>query len=184
MTDVVLTHLDLDHAGGLADFPRAAVHVHAAELAAARHRSLVERSRYKPAQWAHHPRWVEHREDGERWHGLEVSVVGEDLLLVPLHGHSRGHSGVAVRRPSGGWFLHAGDAYFHRDELAAPPRCPAGLAAFQTVVQVDGPARRTNQARLRTLHAEHGPASGAADPVTVFSAHDAAEYDALAGTTD
>ena len=35
VTDVVLTHLDLDHAGGLADFPTARVHVHEAELAAA-----------------------------------------------------------------------------------------------------------------------------------------------------
>jgi glyoxylase-like metal-dependent hydrolase (beta-lactamase superfamily II) len=34
---VVLTHLDVDHAGGLADFPQAQVHVHATELAAALH---------------------------------------------------------------------------------------------------------------------------------------------------
>src|SRR5262245_36271461 len=29
---VVLTHMDLDHAGGLSDFPHARVHVHAVEV--------------------------------------------------------------------------------------------------------------------------------------------------------
>lgn len=37
LTDIVLTHLDLDHAGGVADFPHATVHVHAPEYDAARH---------------------------------------------------------------------------------------------------------------------------------------------------
>src|SRR3954454_2491602 len=32
---VVLTHLDIDHVGGLSDVPQATVHVHAAELEAA-----------------------------------------------------------------------------------------------------------------------------------------------------
>src|SRR4051794_19069444 len=32
---IVVTHLDLDHAGGLCDFPRAKVHVHAREHGAA-----------------------------------------------------------------------------------------------------------------------------------------------------
>ena len=34
------------------------------------------------------------------------------------------------------------------------------------------------------LHADHGPGSGASEVVTMFSAHDAAEFDALANTTD
>jgi glyoxylase-like metal-dependent hydrolase (beta-lactamase superfamily II) len=44
---IVTTHLDLDHAGGIGDFPEAQVHVFAAELAAARSPSLTERTRYK-----------------------------------------------------------------------------------------------------------------------------------------
>ena len=48
---IVPTHLDLDHAGGLSDFPGAAVHVFAAELRAASHRAtLGERNRYRKAQ--------------------------------------------------------------------------------------------------------------------------------------
>lgn len=178
--DVVLTHLDLDHAGGLADFPGARVHVHADELAAARsRRHPKERRRYVTAQWAHGPAWVEHAAGGEDWFGFDaVRVVSDDVALVPLPGHSRGHSAVAVRRPSAGWFLHAGDAYFFHGEKERPPTCPSGLRAFQRLVQTDGRSRRANAERLRELHTQHR------DEVTVFSAHDARELVALTGTTD
>lgn len=186
VTDIVLTHLDLDHAGGIGDFPSARVHVFADELAAARSRStLAEKSRYIEAQWAHGPVWVEQQVAGDSWLGFEaVRAVSDDVLLVPLRGHTRGHCGVAVRRPSGGWFLHAGDAYFSAGEKQTPPTCPSGLSLFQGIVQMDKKARHHNQDRLRSLHAEHGPESGSAEVVTIFSAHDAAEYDALADLTD
>ena len=179
VTDVVLTHLDLDHAGGLADFPQARVHVHRRELAAATHPRLDERLRYVSAQWAHGPQWVEHAEPGDDWFGLQgVSVVDDDVALVPLHGHSRGHSAVAVRRPStdgGGWLLHAGDAYFFHGDKERPRVCPPVLKAFQKVLAADDRRRVENLERLQTLHADHG------EEVTVFSAHDKQEYDALAG---
>lgn len=191
VTDIVLTHLDLDHAGGIGDFPNARVHVFADELDAARKRASVkEKNRYIEAQWAHGPTWVEHtvpeqQNAGESWLGFDsVTVVNDDVLLIPLRGHTRGHSGVAVKRPSGGWFLHAGDAYFNTGEKQTPPTCPSGLSLFQTMVQMDKKARHANQDRIRSLHADHGPASGSAEVVTVFSAHDALEFDALADVTD
>ena len=180
VTDIALTHLDLDHAGGIGDFPRARVHVLGPELDAALHPRVRERARYVAAQWAHGPRWVRHDEGGpaggEDWFGLAgVRVLGDDVLLVPLPGHTRGHCGVAVRRPDGGWLLHAGDAYFHADELRTPPAAPLGLRAIQRLMAADDDQRRANQQRLRALHAPH------ADEVTVFSAHDATELEALAG---
>ncbi|MFL6024728.1 MAG: MBL fold metallo-hydrolase [Marmoricola sp.] len=186
VTDIVVTHLDLDHAGGLGDFPDAKVHVFADELAAARASSaLREKNRYIQAQWAHNPKWVEHSVAGDSWLGFgSVSAIGEDVLLVPTRGHTRGHCAVAVRRPSGGWFLHAGDAYFNTGEKNTPPTCPSGLKMFQNLVQMDKKARHENADRLRALHAEHGPGSGAAEVVTMFSAHDAAEFDALQDVTD
>ncbi len=89
----------------------------------------------------------------------------KDIALVPLTGHSRGHSGVLVQGHDRA-ILHAGDAYFFHGELETPPRCPAGLAAFQALVQIDGKSRRANAARLRQLHAEQGPA------VDILCAHD------------
>lgn len=186
VTDVVVTHLDLDHAGGLADFPGARVHVFADELdAALAPATRGEKQRYVSAQWAHGPQWRTRQVAGDRWLGFEaVGVVSEDVLMVPLRGHTRGHCAVAVRRPAGGWFLHAGDAYFNVVEKEDGDACPPGLKLFQGAVQVDGAGRRRNQDRLRSLHAEHGPDSGATETVTMFCAHDASEFDALAGDTD
>lgn len=167
---IVVTHLDPDHAGGLSDFPEAEVHVHRRERDAALGRAtLPERQRYRACHFEHGPRWVPHEEAGERWEGFDsVRAVSGDILLVPLHGHSRGHAAVAVRAPAGSgheWLLHAGDAYFFHAEMASPPRCPGGLAFFQSVVAFDDRARRDNQERLRELCARAG------DRVAVFSAH-------------
>jgi glyoxylase-like metal-dependent hydrolase (beta-lactamase superfamily II) len=54
---IVPTQLDLDHAGGLPDFPWADVHVFRPEYEAALHpRTLTERKRYRSVHWAHGPR--------------------------------------------------------------------------------------------------------------------------------
>ncbi len=50
---IITTHLDLDHSGGLPDFPDAEVHLLGRELSAALRPSLRERSRYIGAHWAH-----------------------------------------------------------------------------------------------------------------------------------
>lgn len=176
VTDIVVTHLDLDHAGGLPDFPQARVHVHARELEAASHPTLRERQRYIAAHWAHRPGWVEHADGDQEWFGFTgVTAVDDDVLMVPLPGHTRGHTAVAVRRPTGGWFLHAGDAYFNTGDKQTPRQCPPGLRAFQAAMAVDGAARRANLARLQELHAAH------ADEVTVFCSHDPQEFAELGG---
>jgi glyoxylase-like metal-dependent hydrolase (beta-lactamase superfamily II) len=172
--DIVTTHLDLDHAGGLPDFPHARVHVLAAELAAAMNPSWRERPRYVAAQWAHGPQWVEHGVDGDEWLGFDsVRIVpgsDEEILMIPLPGHTRGHTGVAVRRDAG-WLLHCGDAYFHRGEVQTPAHCPPGLSAFEALNEVDGAARRRNRERLRELAARHG------ETVELICSHDAPTLD-------
>jgi glyoxylase-like metal-dependent hydrolase (beta-lactamase superfamily II) len=177
------THLDLDHAGGLSDFPDATVHLLAREHdAATGRRTWRERERYRPMQLAHKPKWrLLETGGGDRWFGFEsVRAVGgtkDEILLVPLLGHTRGHSGVAVRT-EGGWILHAGDAYFFHGEVHEdPPRCPPLLAGFQSLVEVDREARLGNQARLRELASDHGR------EVTIVSAHCPIELErALAAT--
>ncbi len=181
---IVLTHMDLDHAGGLPDFPNAEVHVFAGEHRAAMHPTLRERSRYIPAQWAHGPRWVPHTFTGEDWFGFEtvrpMPGGGDEILMIPLAGHTRGHTGVAVRWGSG-WLLHCGDAYFHRSEVATPPSCPLGLQVFETLNQADGKLRHANQERLRELaDRHHGEVEliCAHDPVLLDQAQARAGHDA------
>jgi glyoxylase-like metal-dependent hydrolase (beta-lactamase superfamily II) len=170
---IVPTHLDLDHAGGLGDFPGAQVHVYRAELDAALSRShWRERDRYIPAQWAHGPKWSPRDVNGETWFGFDavraLPDTDEEVLLVPLTGHTQGHCGVAVRTDRG-WLLHCGDAYFFHGEMDADPHCPAGLKLFQGLLQMHGPSRVANQRRLRELRLAHP------DDVTLFCAHDPKE---------
>ncbi|MBW8481696.1 MBL fold metallo-hydrolase [Actinomadura parmotrematis] len=170
---IVLTHLDLDHAGGLRDFPHARVHVHAAELEAARRPlTSLERSRYRSAHWSHGPDWSPHATAGEDWFGFtavrDLPGLPPSILLVPLAGHTRGHVGVAVDT-GGRWLLHAGDAYFNHAQLEAEPSCPPATRFFQTLMQADRTTRLHNLRRLNEL-----ARTGAAD---IFSAHDGTEFD-------
>jgi glyoxylase-like metal-dependent hydrolase (beta-lactamase superfamily II) len=166
---IITTHLDLDHAGGLPDFPDAEVHLLGPELEAAMSPSWRERARYVAAHWAHGPRWVQHAAGGEQWLGFDAVRVlpGSDaeILLIPLLGHTHGHTGVAIRQGDG-WLLHCGDAYFHHGEVATPPHCPPGIGVFAAIDQVDGAARRGNVERLRELAERHS------DEVELICSHD------------
>ncbi|GAA3233896.1 MBL fold metallo-hydrolase [Actinocorallia longicatena] len=172
--NIVLTHLDLDHAGGLPDFPWARVHVPEAEREAALGAPgphPEDRVRYRPAHWAHQPLWVTYPGvRGEPWFGFDavrpLEGIAAELLLVPLGGHTAGHAGVAVR-DGARWLLHCGDAYyFHGEVDPDDPRGHPGLDLLEQITEVDRPLRLANQARLRELARFHG------DEVTLLSAHD------------
>ena len=166
---IIATHLDVDHAGGLPDFPDAQVHVIGAELQAAMKPNWRERERYVAVHWAHGPKWVEHGAGGDDWFGFQsvrvLPDVEPEIVLVPLFGHTRGHTGVAVKQGER-WLLHCGDAFFHRGEMQTPPSCPPVLKGFQNLNSVDNSARRQNSERLREL------ALREAGQVELFCAHD------------
>ncbi len=166
---IVATHLDPDHTGGLADFPEAKVHVFAPELKAALNPSLREKPRYLAPHWEHRPSWVTHEGGGDSWFGFEsvriLPDLDEEIALVPLVGHSRGHTAVAINRGDG-WLMHCGDAFFDRGELQTPPSCPPMLRLFQNLTAVDNRARKANQERLRELASAHG------DEIDMLCSHD------------
>jgi glyoxylase-like metal-dependent hydrolase (beta-lactamase superfamily II) len=171
---IVITHLDPDHSGGLPDFPDAEVHVLSTELDAALNPVLKDRLRYLDVHWRHGPHWVRHDPGGDEWFGFEsVRILpgsGAEVALIPLFGHSRGNTGMALRTGDG-WLLHCGDAYFHHGEMATPPSCPPGLRFFQNLNAADGRARKRNQERLRELAARHG------EEVTLLCSHDPHELE-------
>jgi glyoxylase-like metal-dependent hydrolase (beta-lactamase superfamily II) len=175
---ILVTHLDPDHAGGLADFPAAEVHVHVAEhRAALARRSMADRNRYRPTLWDHEPRWTPHDVDGgEDWFGFAsvrpLDGSWPEIRLVRLAGHTAGHLGVAVPTDAGGWLLHAGDAYFHRVTIDGTAPVPWGIRFEERSTETDRPARLSTVDKLRAAHR-----SG----IDVFCAHDPVEYDRLAG---
>lgn len=175
---IVLTHLDVDHAGGLQDFPEATVHLHAPEHANA---NVVRADpRYDSRLWHQVAKWEAYEARGEPWFGLQAvrELRGvSNVLLVPLAGHTRGHAGVAVETRDG-WLLHAGDAYLEPVELdpTATARWRTRLAARLTSMVPT--ARRENVQRLRELRQTHG------DVVSIFSAHSREEFMASADRHD
>jgi len=187
VTDIILTHLDLDHAGGLSDFPDATVHVSDVELETARTSTA---GRYRAVRQAGDVQWKAYKVAGEDWFGfssVRVAFGGggggggtgtstdadPEIRLVSLPGHSPGNCGVAVKTAAG-WLLHAGDAYFHHGEVDRSERsCPFGLEIFQRVAQVSQADRLATQKRLRSL------ARDAKSGVRIFSAHDHTELAAF-----
>ncbi|MDR5777445.1 MULTISPECIES: MBL fold metallo-hydrolase [unclassified Caballeronia] len=179
---ILLSHLDFDHAGGLDDFPNAAVHMLQTERDyAARQKTWLDRQRFRPQQWSTQHNWTVHGQNGgDAWYGFErvlpLADFGDDIAFIPLRGHTFGHAGIAVRTDNR-WLLLAADAYFYNTEMNAQrPHCTPGLAFYQWLMDKDGVARRRNQARLRALCNDPS-----ASDIEVFCSHDPIEFERLSG---
>ena len=181
VTDIVLTHLDFDHAGGLDDFPQARIHMLEQERESALAQATwLDRQRYRPQQWGTRALWRTYTYgEGEPWFGFDrvraLDGIREDIAMIPLIGHTLGHAGVALRTGER-WMFMTGDAYFFRGEMDLDhPHCTPGLAFYQRMMDKDHTARVRNQERLRDLRRSHAPS------VDVFCSHDVVEFERLSG---
>jgi len=162
---IILTHGDPDHAGGLADFPSADVHISEEEF------THLESGhwRYVPPQFTHGPHWKTHRRSDRRWFGLEARPLEigftSEVLLIPLFGHTLGHCGVAIQQGDR-WLLHAGDAYYLRAELTINNHPVSQLAAQRAD---DDEQQRASLEQLRCLLRDHS------DEVEIVGYHDLGE---------
>jgi glyoxylase-like metal-dependent hydrolase (beta-lactamase superfamily II) len=167
---IIQTHMHIDHAGGLADFPWAEVQIYEQEYQSLlKPRGFMEFA-YVKDHWRHGPRWVRHQTPVVDWFGFKAVPILEtaeaDFLFILLPGHTRGHCGVAIGKP-GNWLLHAGDAAspFHK----GADLHNRGEAAHQLNFISDKMADRIlggHHARLLKLLEEHG------DEIKAVSAHD------------
>ena len=112
---------------------------------------------------------ADYSEQGEPWCGFgAVRVLAglpEQIIAIPLFGHTPGHCGIAVQTAQG-WLLDAGDAFYDAREVHGPRRaCTARVRLFEAIVTTNRPQRIANQDRLRRLTAER-------PDIEVFSAHD------------
>lgn len=171
---IIPTHLDLDHAGGIVDFPNAKIHTLRREFDAAMNRdSFISRNRYRSCHWTSETKWAIQDENyGEDWFGFkavrEIPDLPPEILLIPLFGHTKGHFGVAIQSKSK-WLLHAGDAYYDYRELSLTEKPGLGLRLFQAIVHDDYRLAMLNQKRLKQLSLNH-------PEIEVFCAHDPVEF--------
>lgn len=173
--DIILTHGDSDHAGGLSDFPWARVHVSEQERWAIQHRpTWFERQRYNTKQWRHHPHLHGHAQGTLQWNGFSgvtsLDEVAQGLLLVPLPGHSRGHTAVAVDAGSH-WILHAGDAFYHPGTIDGSSAGPLSLRLQEAGFAFDNVALRRSQQKLGGLLR-----AGGEKPVEIVNSHSRALF--------
>jgi glyoxylase-like metal-dependent hydrolase (beta-lactamase superfamily II) len=176
VSDVVLTHLDIDHVGGLVDFSRARVHVSHAEHAARFARRQPFRSRIhdsRPA-FAHDPRfalatWTDHAELG---FPRSVDLFGDgSVVCSKREATTPGHAAVLVR-VGGRMLVHAGDSFVHHAELDGEAKLPLGVRLYRRVLHEENPQARGTLETLRTLHRERRD-------VVIVNAHDATLLAAL-----
>lgn len=170
LSDIVLTHLDSDHASGLCDFPNAQVHVATDSLDDAMSaRSFHHKLRYRPHYLQETNSWsLVDTEKGESWMGfdnVQESPFGPEVLLVSLPGHTPGHLGVAVKREDG-WLLHAGDAYYDQSLMTEGRNQYRLLSFFEGRAHFDVKTARQTVKRLQALPHE----------VEVVCSHDASYF--------
>ncbi len=141
---VFLGHLHWDHAGGLCDLPGCEVHVHRAELAAARSGADVA---VFGDELAASDAW--RLQDGEY-------SVAPGVRAITSPGHTAGHMSLFVELPSGSPVILCGDAadlQENLDEEIAPGLCwqdnePLALASIRKLKQL----ARSERAELWPNH--------------------------------
>lgn len=152
---ILVTHLDFDHAGGISDFPQATIHILSSEYNASLNlKKLKHHIRYRSVQFQQHRYWnfIEPTW-GEAWFNLQkvqgFKLLQDDLLMIPLLGHTAGHCGFAIRQAEG-WLLFCGDAYYQHQQIQARKN-PFLLGQVERLFAENNHQRLQTLAELREL---------------------------------
>ncbi len=121
VTKVIVTHLHYDHAGGIALFPNASLHLQAEEMAFATGPCMCHDTLRMPFTAEHICEVIKRLYSGKLIFYDGDAEVAEGVTVHAIGGHSRGLQCVRVRT-SAGWLVLASDAaHFYENVFARKP---------------------------------------------------------------
>jgi glyoxylase-like metal-dependent hydrolase (beta-lactamase superfamily II) len=165
VTDCIISHLDNDHIGGLADFPNATVHISIEELV----NFNSNNQRYLKLPLAHNPTIKTYGKPDLTWFGFEArKIIAEieiEIFLIPLFGHTLGHCGVALKTGNK-WLFYVADAYYLRVELTDEQHPVNELAKMRAD---DNNSRVVTLDKIRKIVKDH-------PEIEIFGYHDIEEF--------
>lgn len=165
VTDCVISHLDNDHIGGLADFPKATVHLGLEEF----ENFNSGNPRYLKTPLAHNPTIKIYGKSEFRWFTFEARKINLnreiEIFLIPLFGHTLGHCGVALKTDNK-WLFYIADAYYMRVEMNDNQHPVSELAKMRAD---NNDLRIATVDKIRKLVNEH-------PEIEIFGYHDIEEF--------
>lgn len=133
---LILTHMHIDHATYLKQFPHATILVRADEFDAAFNSEDPSNNGYNPLHYAGTEEWDYQLIPSQ----VDYDVFGDgSLILVDTAGHSAGHQSILVNLPSGKKIMLTGDATSIHENLEqmTPPgtsnNSEAAVEALRTI---------------------------------------------------
>lgn len=166
VADCIISHLDNDHIGGLADFPNATVHVGREEY----ENYMSGNPRYLKIPLQHNPDIKTYGTSDRLWFGLQARKVATaldvEMLLIPLPGHTLGHCGIAIKNDDK-WLFYVADAYYLREELSDIDHPVHELAEMRAD---DNKLRIDTLEKIRRLMQDH-------PEIEIFGYHDISEFE-------
>lgn len=121
VSDIIVTHLHYDHAGGLHLFPNARLHLQAAEMAYATGPCMCHDTLRMPFTAGHICEAIRRLYSGKVTFYDGEAQVAEGVTVHCIGGHSRGLQCVRVRTQAG-WLVLASDAaHFYENFMARKP---------------------------------------------------------------
>lgn len=143
VSDVIITHLHYDHAGGLKRFPNARFHLQSAEMAFATGPCMCDAELQFPFTADHVCQMVRHVYSGRVIFYDGAAEVAPGLRVHAVGGHSRGLQVVEVMTATGPMVLASDAAHYYENMISRKPFPIVAdlgemLTAFETLFELGG----------------------------------------------